>query len=67
MMLDPSQITSFTHAEEMLRDLIAQWARERRDRGLATYESLPNRTSTIADHLGNFFVPWRRYISSKSL
>jgi len=27
----------------------------------------PNRTSTIADHLGNFFVPWRRYISSKSL
>ena len=42
MMLDPSQITSFTHAEEMLRDLIAQWARERRDRGLATYESLPN-------------------------
>jgi hypothetical protein len=26
-----------------------------------------SRTSTIADHLGNFFVPWRRYISSKSL
>jgi hypothetical protein len=40
--LDPSQITSFVHAEEILRDLIAQWVRERRDRGLVTYEPLPN-------------------------
>jgi len=41
MVLDPSQITSFTHAEEMLRDLIVQWVRERRDRGLVAYEPLP--------------------------
>lgn len=40
MVLDPSQITSFTHAEETLRDLVAQWVRERRDRGLVTYEPL---------------------------
>jgi hypothetical protein len=42
VVLDPSQITSFVHAEEMLRDVIAQWVRERRDRGLVTYEPLPN-------------------------
>ena len=42
VMLDPSQITSFVHAEEILRDVIAQWVRERRDRGLVTYEPLPN-------------------------
>ena len=40
--LDPRQITSFVHAEEILRDIIAQWVRERRDRGLVTYEPLPN-------------------------
>jgi hypothetical protein len=42
IVLDPSQITSFVHAEEILRDVIAQWVRERRDRGLVTYEPLPN-------------------------
>jgi hypothetical protein len=42
VVLDPSQITSFVHAEEILRDIIAQWVRERRDRGLVTYEPLPN-------------------------
>ena len=42
MVLDPSQITSFAHAEEMLRELVAQWVRERRVRGLATYEPLPS-------------------------
>ena len=41
VVLDPSQITSFVHAEEILRDVIAQWAKERRDRGLVTYEPLP--------------------------
>lgn len=41
MVLDPSQITSFTRAEETLRDLVAQWVRERRNRGLVTYEPLP--------------------------
>lgn len=40
--IDPSQITSFVHAEEILRDVIAQWVKERRDRGLVTYEPLPN-------------------------
>jgi hypothetical protein len=40
--LDPCQITSLVHAEEILRDVIAQWAKERRDRGLVTYEPLPN-------------------------
>jgi hypothetical protein len=40
MVLDPSQITSLAHAEEILRDLVAQWVRERRDRGLVTYEPL---------------------------
>ena len=34
-------LTSFAHAEEILRDLIAQWVRERRDRGLVAYEPLP--------------------------
>jgi hypothetical protein len=42
VVLDPSEITSFVHAEEILRDIIAQWVRERRDRGLVTYEQLPN-------------------------
>jgi hypothetical protein len=42
VVLDPSEITSFVHAEEILRDVIAQWVRERRDRGLVTYEQLPN-------------------------
>lgn len=42
MVLDPSQITSFAHAEEVLRELISQWVRERRERGLVTYEPLPN-------------------------
>ena len=42
MVLDPSQITSFAHAEEILRDLVALWVRERRDRGLVVYEPLPN-------------------------
>jgi hypothetical protein len=42
VVLDPSQITSFVHAEEILRDIIAQWVRERRDRGLVTYEPLPD-------------------------
>jgi hypothetical protein len=42
MLIDPSQISSTAHAEEILRDLIAQWVRERRTRGLATYEPLPN-------------------------
>jgi hypothetical protein len=41
MVLDPSQITSFAHAEEMLRELVAQWVRERRVRGLVTYKPLP--------------------------
>jgi hypothetical protein len=40
--LDLCQITSFVHAEEILRDVIAQWVKERRDRGLVTYEPLPN-------------------------
>jgi hypothetical protein len=42
VVLDPSQITSFVHAEEILRDVIAQWVKERRDRGLVNYEPLPN-------------------------
>jgi hypothetical protein len=42
VVLDPSQITSFVHAEEILRDVIAQWIKERRDRGLVNYEPLPN-------------------------
>ena len=42
IVLDPGQITSFVHAEEILRDVIAQWVRERRDRGLNNYEPLPN-------------------------
>lgn len=42
VILDPSQITSFVHAEEILRDIVAQWVKERRDRGLVTYEPLPN-------------------------
>jgi hypothetical protein len=42
VVLDPSQIISFAHSEEILRDVIAQWVRERRDRGLVTYEPLPN-------------------------
>jgi len=41
MLIDPSQITSTAHAEEILRDLIAQWVKERRTRGLTTYEPLP--------------------------
>ena len=40
--IDPSQITSFVNAEQILRDLIAQWVKERRDRGLVTYEPLPS-------------------------
>jgi len=28
MLIDPSQISSTTHAEEILRDLIAQWVQE---------------------------------------
>jgi hypothetical protein len=39
--LDPAQITSLAHSKEVLRDLIAQWIRERRDRGLVTYGPLP--------------------------
>jgi hypothetical protein len=42
VVLDPSEITSFVHAEEILRDLVGQWVRERRNRGLVTYEPLPN-------------------------
>ena len=42
LLIDPSQISSTTHAEEILRDLIAQWVQERRTRGLTTYEPLPN-------------------------
>jgi len=42
MLIDPSQISSTTHAEEILRDLIAQWVQERRTRGLTSYEPLPN-------------------------
>ena len=42
MLIDPSQISSTAHAEEILRDLIAQWVRERRVRGLVNYEPLPN-------------------------
>jgi hypothetical protein len=42
VVLDPSQIISFVHAKEILRDVIAQWVRERRDRGLVIYEPLPN-------------------------
>lgn len=42
VVLDPCQITSFVHAENILRDVIAQWVKERRDRGLVTYEPLPN-------------------------
>ena len=38
----PSQITSLLHAEEILRDLVAEWVRERRDRGLVVYEPLPH-------------------------
>jgi len=41
MLIDPSQISSTTHAEEILRDLIAQWVQERRTRGLTNYEPLP--------------------------
>ena len=39
--LDPAQITSLVHAEQILRDLIAQWVREKRNRGLVAYEPLP--------------------------
>ena len=39
--LDLAQITSLDHAEQILRDLIAQWVREKRDRGLVAYEPLP--------------------------
>ena len=39
--LDPAQSTSLVHAEQILRDLIAQWVREKRDRGLVTDEPLP--------------------------
>ncbi len=39
--VDPAEIKSFVQAEEILRDLIAQWVREKRDRGLVTYEPLP--------------------------
>ena len=42
MLIDPSQISSTAHAEKILRDLIAQWVRERRVRGLVNYEPLPN-------------------------
>ena len=42
LLIDPSQISSTAHAEEILRDLIAQWVKERRDRGLNTYEPLPS-------------------------
>ncbi|MBI3058184.1 MAG: hypothetical protein HYY81_02575 [Deltaproteobacteria bacterium] len=42
MVIDPSQITSLAHAEETLRDLVGQWVREKRDRGLVAYEPLPN-------------------------
>ena len=42
MLIDPSQISSTTQAEEILRDLIAQWIQERRTRGLTAYEPLPN-------------------------
>ena len=41
LLIDPSQISSTAHAEEILRDLIAQWVKERRSRGLTTYEPLP--------------------------
>ena len=41
MLIDPSQISSTAHAEEILRDLIAQWVQERRTRGLTNYEPLP--------------------------
>jgi hypothetical protein len=41
VVLDPSQIISFAHAEEILREVNAKWAKERRDRGLVTYEPLP--------------------------
>lgn len=41
VVIDPSQIMSLTHAEEILRNLIAEWVRERRNRGLVTYEPLP--------------------------
>jgi hypothetical protein len=42
MVIDPAQITSVAHAEEILRDLIARWVREKRNRGLVTYEPLPD-------------------------
>jgi hypothetical protein len=42
VLIDPAQISSTAHAEEILRDLIAQWVRERRARGLMTYEPLPS-------------------------
>ena len=42
VVLDPSEIASLAHAEKILRDIIAQWVREKRDRGLVTYEPLPN-------------------------
>ena len=42
VVLDPSQITSFVRAEEILRDVIARWVKERRDRGLVNYEPLPS-------------------------
>ena len=41
MVVDPSKITSFVHAEEILRDLVAHWVKERRHRGVVAYESLP--------------------------
>ena len=42
VVIDPSQITSFVNAEQILRDLIAQWVKERHDRGLVTYDPLPS-------------------------
>jgi hypothetical protein len=41
VMLDPTQITSLVDAEAILRDVIGQWVRERRDRGMVSYEPLP--------------------------
>jgi hypothetical protein len=69
---DPSQITSFVHAEEILRDVIAQWVKERRNRGLVIYEPCltkndnpsrirvalvsPLSPGRIAPYLGSFSV-----------
>lgn len=40
VVLDPSQINSLVHAEEILRDVIAQ-------RGLVTYEPLPTSNNNL--------------------